>query len=163
MPCPVYRDHQLQERVSATRRCLFCAYNKGWDPTKGSRGNWALGQHSDRLGFWFKQRFSLLTGHHHSFILPCGEVNATSVMSQLFPWQQVYDFNVKSNGRRSSGTWRKALIQIRNIWHNNREEKWPRRYIAFIVIRVCGFFLSFQQHVFLPSHVLIATLPLAFL
>lgn len=40
-------------------------------------------------------------------------------------------------------------------------EKWPRRYISFIVIHVCGFFLSFQ-HVVLPSHMLIATLPLLF-
>lgn len=30
--CPVYSDHQLQERVSATRRCLFSAYNTGLRP-----------------------------------------------------------------------------------------------------------------------------------
>jgi len=42
-------------------------------------------------------------------------------------------------------------------------EKWPRRYISFIVIHICGFFLSFQQHVLLPSHILIATLLLTFL
>lgn len=43
------------------------------------------------------------------------------------------------------------------------KRKQPRRYVPFIVIHVCGFFLSFQQRVLLPSHALIATLPLMFL